>query len=388
MSPRRVLLVVTHLDPGGAQETVLLLAEGLPSHGFEVTVAARPGAEEPRVRACGAAVERLEHLYRPVAPVRDVRAYRELRRVVGSGYDVVHTHSSKAGVLGRLAARRAGVPAVVHTSHGLPVTPDMGTVTRTLLTVAERAAARACDCVVAVSDATARELVALGIARPDRIAVVPSGVDVARFAAPVDRAAAKAALDLDPAAPVAGWVGRHFEQKRPDQVVAAARRIVADVPGATFVMVGGGPLIEQTRAAAADEPRIKVLGHRSDVENVYAAIDVMLLASAWEGLPRTVIEAHAAGVPVVSTDVSGVGEVVAHGATGFLVPLGEWEALSAHAIALLRDGPRRETMASAAKRRVGDLYSASHTVAATAELYDSIVSRKTSRSRRRGGRAR
>ncbi len=374
----RVLLVVTHLDPGGAQETVILLAGGLGEAGYDVTVAARSGAEEARVSAAGAEVVRLEHLFRPVSPSRDVRAYRELGRLLRRGFDVVHTHSSKAGVLGRVAARRMRVPAIVHTSHGLPVTPDMGRGTRTILVAAERAAARSCDAVVAVSRATARELTELRIARPEQIVVIPSGVDVTRFANARDRGGARKALGVDPSAPVVGWVGRHFEQKRPEQVIAAARRIVAEVPDAVFVMAGDGPLLEQSRAAAAGEPRIRVLGHRGDVETVYAALDVMLLASAWEGLPRTVIEAHAAGVPVVSTDVSGVGEVVAEGSTGFLVPAGDWRALAGRAVEVLRDPARREEMGRAAKARVDDFYSAAYTTRATAELYDSILSRKTS----------
>lgn len=377
-----MLLVVTHLDPGGAQETVILLAEGLPDAGFDVTVAARPGAEEERVRASGAEVVRLQHLYRPVSPLRDARAYGEMRHLLRRGFDVVHTHSSKAGVLGRVAARRAGVPAIVHTSHGLPVTPDMGRATRAILIGAERVAARACDSVVAVSRATARELTELRIARPEQIVVIPSGVDVSRFARPIDRREAKTALGVDPGAPVAGWIGRHFEQKRPEQVVAAARAIVAQVPDAVFVMAGDGPLLEASRTAAAGEPRIRILGHRGDVETVYAALDVMLLASAWEGLPRTVLEAHAAGVPVVSTDVSGVGEVVAEGVTGHLAPAGDWRTLAQRTAAILRDPARREEMGRAAKARVDDFYSAAYTTRATAELYDSILSRKTSRSRR------
>lgn len=382
MPSRRVLLIVTHLDPGGAQETVILLAEGMHEHGFEVTVAARPGAEEGRIRASGGSVELLEHLYRPVSPARDARAYREISALLRRGFDVVHTHSSKAGVLGRLAARRARVPAVVHTSHGLPVTPDMGAATRTLLIAAERVASRACDAVVAVSHATARELKELRIARDEQIVVLPSGVDVSRFAGRTDKGAAKRALGVDPGAPLAGWIGRHFEQKRPDHVVLAARRMLAEVPEARFVMVGDGPLVERSRAAAAGEPRLTILGHRSDIENVYAALDVMLLASAWEGLPRTVLEAHAAGIPIVSTDVSGVGEVVVDGETGFLARPGDWETLARRGAELLRDAGKRAAMGEAARARVDDYYSAAYMTKATAELYDSILSRKAASPRR------
>jgi glycosyltransferase involved in cell wall biosynthesis len=258
----------------------------------------------------------------------------------------------------------------------------MGRAARAILVGAERVAARSCDAVVAVSRATAREIVDLGMARAEQIVVIPSGVDVGRFARGMDRAAAKSALGVDPSAPVAGWIGRHFEQKRPDLVVRAARRIVTEVPDAVFVMVGDGPLVEESRAAAAGEPRIRILGHRANVEEVYAALDLMLLASAWEGLPRTVLEAHAAGVPVVSTDVSGVGEVVREGVTGHLAPSGDWETLAARAVSILRDPSLREAMSAAARARVGDFYSADYTTRATAELYDSILSRKKARSPR------
>ncbi|MDQ3957657.1 MAG: glycosyltransferase family 4 protein [Actinomycetota bacterium] len=379
----RVLLIVTHLDPGGAQETVVLLAEGLAERGFDVTVAARPGGEEePRIVAAGAALEPLDHLYRAVSPRRDVAAYREIARLLARGrFDVVHTHSSKAGVLGRIAARRGHVPAVVHTSHGLPVNPDMSAPARALLIAAERAAARACDAVVAVSHATAAELRELRLARPEQISVVPSGVDLRRFRR-VSRADARRRLDLGREDPVVGWVGRYFDQKRPDHVVEAARRLLEEVPRATILLVGDGPLMERTRAQAAGEPRIRFLGHRADVESIYPALDVMILASAWEGLPRTVIEAQAAGVPVVSTNVSGIPEVVIHGETGCLVEPGRPEELGAAAATLLGDEAARRRMGAAAGTRISDVYSSDHTADATAALYREILSRKRSRSRR------
>ena len=378
-----VLLIVTHLDPGGAQETVILLAEGLRTYGMEVTVAARPGAEEARVLQSGASVERLRHLYRPISPLRDARAYREIRDLLArERFDVVHTHSSKAGVLGRLAARRAGVPVVVHTSHGLPVTPDMGAAVRALLVRAERLASRACDAVVAVSRATASELVELGIARAEQITVIPSGVDLDRFSVPTEKSAAKRDLGIDPSHLVVGWVGRHFAQKRPELVIETGHRVLEQVPAATLVMAGDGPLLENSRAAAAGHPRISILGHVGDVQTVYAAMDVMLLASAWEGLPRTVLEAQAAGVPVVSTDVSGVREVVLDGVTGFLTEPGDRAALADRVVRLLRDDDLRNKLSAAARARIDDFYSASHTARATAELYEGILSRKTDLARR------
>lgn len=371
----RVLQLITHLEPGGAQETVILLAEGLVERGFDVTVAAQDGgSEERRLRALDVPVKHVSNLRREISPPSDARAVSEITHLLrDDGFNVVHTHSSKAGVVGRVAARRARLPAIVHTSHGLPVNPDMGRPSRSALIAAERLASRAGHKVVAVSTATARELVDLRLARPSQIEIIPSGVDLRRTAAAPSPEEARRRLGLEPGQPVLGWVGRHFPQKRPDQVVLAAREAVARVPDAAVVLAGDGPMLEETRAAVADEPRIRVLGHRPDVETVYSAIDVMLLASAWEGLPRTVLEAEAAGVPVVSTDVNGIPEIVIHGENGWLAPPGEWGRLGEAAAWLLADGPLRQRMSRSARRRITEFYSAGHMVDATAALYETML---------------
>lgn len=371
--------MITHLDPGGAQETVLLLAEELPDRGFDVTVAAAPGgACLPRLGRAPARFEPVASMVRPIHPLRDARAYLDVDRLVRNGrFDVVHTHSSKAGILGRLAARRTGVPAIVHTSHGLPVNPDMPTTERALLLTAERIAARACHRVVAVSEATASELLQLRLARASQIAVIPSGVRVRSEALPA-RDEARRALGVD-GGPIIGWVGRHFPQKRPELIVRASHRLLDRIPGAQIVLVGDGPLLERTRELAGGDPRIRVLGHREDIDNVYAAMDVFMLASAWEGLPRTIIEAQAAGVPVVSTRVSGIPEVVRHGQTGLLVEPGDWRGLADAAARILGDDGLRRSMSDEARRSVGYAYSSARTAEATAELYDELLRNRARR---------
>ena len=365
----RALLLITHLEPGGAQETVMLLAKGLRERGYEVAVASGPGAEQARLDRMSVPFVPLEHMAREVSPGTDARAFRELQSLVkDEQVDVVHSHSSKAGVLGRVAARFSGVPAIVHTSHGLPVNPDMDRKERGVLLAAERLASYFCHKVVAVSRATASELLDLHLARKHQIEVIPSGVDLGNRQAP-DPVAARETLRLGRRQPVLGWVGRHFAQKRPDHLVLAAKRVLERVPDAAVVLAGDGPLLEETRAATGGDPRIKVLGHRPDVENVFAAMDVMMLTSAWEGLPRTVLEAQAAGKPVVSTDVNGIPEVVKEGETGYLAHTGEWVRLADAAVKLLEDGSLRHRMGKRARQEISDFYSADHMVDATAQMY-------------------
>jgi glycosyltransferase involved in cell wall biosynthesis len=367
----KILVLITHLERGGAQETVVGLAGGLRRRGFDVTVGAQLGGPmQERLEADGVPLVHLPHLVRQVSPVDDARAYREVGRLIrDGGFDVVHTHSSKAGVLGRIVASRAKVPVIVHTSHGLPVNPDMSGAERWILLAAERRAARASDRIVAVSHATADELVALRLARPEQISIIPSGIDVDRFRNLPSREEARRSFGISADGPVAGWVGRHFPQKRPEVVLEVARRLVRTMPEASFLMVGDGPSFEEAVASTEDEPRIHVVGFRNDIETAYAAMDLLVLASAWEGLPRTVLEAGAAGVPVVSTDVSGVSEVVKDGETGRLTPATDSRSLADGVVGLLRNDVERELMGKSIASLVGSEYSDEHMVDASIELY-------------------
>ncbi|HWC14342.1 MAG TPA: glycosyltransferase family 4 protein [Actinomycetota bacterium] len=379
MNRPRVLQLITHLDPGGAQETVILLAKGLPARGFDVVVAGRPGSEAVRLTEAGITYIPVDELFRPISLGKDARAFRAIHGILrDQQVDVVHTHSSKAGVIGRISARLHRVPAIVHTSHGLPINPDMGRGQRIALLMAERASARVSHRVIAVSRATSRELLHLKLARSEQIEIIPSGVAIGRFAS-ADRAEARRLLELPDDALVVGWVGRHFEQKRPQHVIEVARRVVERVPRAMFVLIGDGPLLERSRAAASGDRRIRVVGHRSDVDRLYAAFDLFLLASAWEGLPRTVLEAQAAGVPVVATDVNGVREAVRPGETGYLAPAGDIDQLAERVSRLLENGEERVRLSENAKRTIDAEYSEEHTIAATARLYEDLLTTTTRR---------
>lgn len=383
MTRPRVLLLITHLDPGGAQETVLLLAQGLPAYGFDVVVAGRPGSETDRLEESGIPYIPVDELFRPVSMRQDALAFRAIHRILrDERVDIVHTHSSKAGVLGRIAARLHRVPGIVHTSHGLPVNPDMTRGERTVLLMAERVSARASHRIVAVSHSTERELLDLKLGRRGQIVVIPSGVDIGRFAS-ANRTEARRLLEVPDDALVVGWVGRHFDQKRPQHIVEVARRVIQRVPGSVAVMIGDGPMLEDTRAAADDEPRIRVLGHCADVDRVYVGFDVFLLASAWEGLPRTVLEAQAAGVPVVATDVNGVREAVRHGETGLLAPLGRLGDLADQVCYLLENEAERERFSRNARQGIGTDFSENHTVEATAKLYRELLAKAGGRRRSR-----
>ncbi len=296
----RVVHVIARMNVGGPAAIVVELLEHLPDQTLLTGEVELGEADHLALRSPATPFTRVPGLGRSPRAGDDVRALtwltRELRR---RRPDVVHTHTAKAGTLGRLAARTARVPYVVHTFHGhLLHSYFSPRVTRAVVTT-ERLLARTTDRIVAVGDQVRDDLLAARIGRPEQYAVIKPGISVRT---PPTRAAAKAALGVD--GPVVASVGRLISIKRPDRLLAVA----ALLPEVTFLVAGEGPLLETTRAAAA--PNVRFLGWRGDVEVVHAAADVALLTSDNEGMPVALLEAALCGTPAVSTDVGSAREVV------------------------------------------------------------------------------
>lgn len=340
--PVRVLLVITRLEVGGAQRVVLETTAGLDRRRFAVGLAWGPGDPLDREARGIPDLERFEiaSLVRPIAPGRDLAALAALRRAIRSfAPDVVHTHSSKAGILGRLSARLEAAPAVVHTIHGFGFTPLQRPPVRVLYRLAERMAARWTDHVVAVSAVQREQGAACGLYPLERSSVIRAAVPLARFR-DGDGATVRRRLGLPEDVPVVTQVGNFKPQKGPLDFVRAAAAVAARAPQARFVMVGEGPLRPAAEALAAElgiADRVLFPGWWDDVPGLLAATRVAVLTSHHEGLPCAVVEALAAGVPVVATAVDGTVEVVRSGDNGFLVPAGRPEAVAERVTALLED---------------------------------------------------
>ena len=350
----RVLHVITHLDRGGATDNTLLSVAGLDRSRYEVDLAAGPGVLETSARTAADRLVVVPALTRAPRPAKDLRAALALWRLA-AGYDVVHTHTAKAGVLGRLVARARGVPVVVHTIHAFPVHDGMSPVQHRLLLWAERLAAACADRIIAVCQANAAEALALGIATPRQLRVVPSGVPVAAVRAG-SGARVRQALGIPAGAPVVGTVTRFMEQKAPVDLVAAGRLVVAARADAHLLVAGDGPLRAEVEAAAAGHPRIHLLGYRDDVPDLLAAVDVVAFSSRWEGLGRALTEAVVAARPVVATAVNGVPDLVVEGVTGHLVPPGRPDLLAARVLGVLARPDRGAAMGAAGAARVADRF--------------------------------
>jgi glycosyltransferase involved in cell wall biosynthesis len=362
-----VLHVITHLDPGGATDNTLLSVAGLDRARYRVDLAAGPGEHEARARAAADRVRIIPSLGRALRPLSDVRAAIALCWLVGR-YDVVHTHTAKAGVLGRLAARARRVPMVVHTIHAFPVNDRMSRLERWLLLAVERLAAGCADRIIAVCQTNAEEALALGIAEAGQLRVVASGVPVAAIRAGVG-ARVRAEIGIPADAPVVGTVTRFMEQKAPLDFVAAGHRVVAANQDAHVLVVGDGPTRAQVETAVGGQPRIHLLGYRADVPDLLAAMDVVAFSSLWEGLGRALTEAVLAARPVVATGVNGVPDLVVEGVTGHLVPPGRPDVLAARVLELLARPDRGAALGAAGSERVAGRFDVGEMLAGLDAVY-------------------
>ena len=354
MSRVRVLHAITMLELGGAQRNTLDTVTALDRREFAVGLAcADVGELLPEARRIGdVALFELRHLRREVRPWADVRAYVELRAAIRSfAPDIVHTHSSKAGILGRVAAGRAGVPVVVHSIHGFGFGPHQNAAVRRALLAAERVAARRTMAFVAVSRRNLEEAERLGLVRAGRGRVIRSGIDLAAFRAHAGGGAVRRELGIPPEAPLVVQIACLKPQKAPERFVDLAARLALRFPDARFLLVGDGELraaLERRRRDAGLEGRFHLPGWRRDIPAILDAATVVTLTSRFEGLPRVLVEALAAQVPVVAMDVDGVGEVVRNGRNGLLVAAGDVEAMASRVAAVLGDPALRRRLAAAA----------------------------------------
>ena len=386
-TPIPVVRVITRLNIGGPSIQATRLTDRLEPHGFATTlIHGRLGEGEGDMSyliAPGARTIYLETLRRPLSPVADVRAlwrlYRELKRARPA---IVHTHMAKAGLLGRLAATaynltRGGAPRarVVHTYHGHVLEGYFSPLMTGLFIALERMLARLSDVIVAISPAIERELRdGFRIGRGDQYRVVPLGFDLSEFAAVDDaaRAGARQRLEIAADAEVVSTVGRltGIKQHRLflDAIAAAARTR----PNLLALIAGDGELRGELEAYAQQlgiAGRVRFLGWRRDLATIYGATDVFMLTSRNEGTPVALIEAMAAGVPGVSTDVGGVKDVIDSIDVGARVRDGDAAGLAAELVRYLADADLRRRTGQRARAAVLDRYSLDRLVRDITALY-------------------
>jgi glycosyltransferase involved in cell wall biosynthesis len=380
----RVLRVIARMNLGGPAHHVALLSSGLDSSRYEtLLVAGVVGqGEEEHTDLEGVSVRRMASLGPNIRPLQDIRALIALIRLVRSYRpDVVHTHTAKAGLLGRVAALFApgGRPLIFHTYHGHVLQGYFGTMATATFRLLERLLARVTDRLIAVSSATADELVALRIAPRSKFTVIPLGLKLDPFlgldADPDPEA--RAELGAGDEDVLFTYTGRLAPIKRPDRMLRALAIARAEGAPVRVVVVGDGEIRSEMERLAAQlgcAESVQFLGYRRDLTRIAAGSDAALLTSDSEGTPVALIEAAAAGRPAVATDVGGVADIVVEGC-GLLAPPGDEKAIAANIALLAGDMASRRQMGERARKHVRGRYAPARLLADVEALYTGLLRR-------------
>lgn len=389
--PVRVLHLITRMIVGGAQENTLLSVEGLDQlPEYEVTLISGvdrgpEGDLLPRARETNRLIV-VPELGRSINPLNDVIALWKLYRLIRSGrYHIVHTHSSKASVLGRMAAKLAGTPLILETLHGHVFHSYQPWVINRLLRGVYRLCALMTDHFISVADLVSREAILAGIDRPEKFSTIYSGMELDWFLnAEVDPLAVRREFGIAKDALVVGKIARLFPLKGHDQLLDAAPAVVERHPEVRFFLVGNGVLYDHLRRRARELGILENfvfagLIRRERIPEMLSAMDVVVHTSLREGLARVLPQALAMGKPCVSFDIGGASEVVIQGETGYIVRPGDAAGLAEAVLRLLADPQLRARMGEAGRRRVDPAFRAETMVEQIAALYALLVNRHRER---------
>jgi glycosyltransferase involved in cell wall biosynthesis len=386
--PIRVVHIITRMIVGGAQENTLLSCalidrKAFPSDILSGVEVGSEGSMHEDCRARGVPLILEASLVRRIDPIHDLRAlFRITRFLRRHRYDVVHTHTLKAGIIGRWAAWLARVPIVVHTAHGWAFTREEPALIHWLNVQLERICARLCQAIVVVAERDRAPALALRIGTPRQFHLIRSGIEIEAYRdVALTRDAARARIGIPADAFVVGTVGRLVRAKSPVELFQAFEHVARRHPRAHLVYVGDGPMrvdVEDAAGRVGLRDRVHVLGIRRDVPELLRAFDALALASRWEGLPRVFPQAMAAGLPIVATRVAGAPEAITPDENGWLVEIGDMEGMGRRLNALADDPGLAQRMGDRGRARVEE-FSARRMVDGLAELYSSLALRVRAR---------
>ncbi len=386
--PIRVARVIARLNVGGPAWHVIHLTAGMDPRRFATrlitgVVGPAEGDLSWAARERGITPEIIPELGRAIRPQRDLVALVKLMRIFRRlRPDIVHTHTAKAGTLGRVAARLSGVPVILHTFHGHVLEGYFSPAASGIFLRIERGLARLSTRVITVSPRLRETLLALGVGAPERVEVVPLGLELERFRrARPDPAGIRASLGLPPETPLLGIVGRLVPVKDHPTLFEALHRLPPEAGTPHLLVTGDGEergRLERMAERLRLGSRIHFLGWRHDLETILGGLDVVISASRSEGTPVALIEAMAAGTPVLATDVGGVADLVAHGETGWLVPSGDPDAMARAICELLADPGLRGRLAAAGRDVALRRHAVGALIQRMEELYTRLLAEKQS----------
>lgn len=382
MEKIRVAHIITKLELGGAQQNTLFTIKNLDRDRFmPILITGDDGMLlEEALKLDDVKVYLVPKLVREVSPVKDLLALFRISNVLRSTRtQIVHTHSSKAGILGRWAAYLAGIPIVIHSIHGFGFHESQGEITKRLFIAVERLTSFITDRFIAVAKEDIKKGELFRIFKKEKARLIRSGIDISRFMhVKVDRAAKKRELGLDPDLPLVGMFACLKPQKAPVDFVRMADHVYRRFPSVNFIIVGDGELrgevIEMISRLGLND-RVILAGWRMDIPEIMKTLDIFVLTSKWEGLPRVLLEARAAGIPIVATGVDGTQEVIIDGVNGYLLEPGDVKGMAEKVIRFLSD-PAMARMMGKAGQDLPKEFDINLMVKEQEDLYEDLLVKK------------
>ncbi len=384
----KVLHIITRLIVGGAQENTMLTIAGLNDLGYAAELLSGPttgpeGEIVTEVIGKGIELSITPNLVRNINPIKDLRAFFDIYHFIKAGkYQIVHTHSSKAGILGRLAAYFAGVPVIVHTIHGLPYHPFQNPLINLFYIIAEKIAGYVSDSIIAVSSNNAESAISKHIAPRFKFSVIRSGMKIARFqAAAVKSADMRKRLGISKETKVLGVIARLFHLKGHKYLIRIAPNILKKYPDVKFLFVGDGILRERletltTSLGVRDRFIFAGLIPRDQVPDYISAMDIIVHPSLREGLARVIPQGFIMEKPVVIFDIDGANELVKSYKTGMLVEPRDTGALETAILYLLDNPANAAEMVSRGKDIAITQFTEDKMVSDINKVYQKLIKRR------------
>ena len=374
----KLLHVITHLPIGGAQDNTLYTVELLNKDKYDISLSCNLNGE---LVSRAKKVKHLKlydvpNLRREVSIINDIRAFLYLYKLIKKeNFTIIHTHSSKAGFLGRVAAMLNKTPIVIHTIHGFAFHDYMNSFKKNIFIYLEKLSAKWTHGLVTVSNLNKKKVVDLGIAPIEKLKNIYSGIDLTLFINEKNDQFRKE-LNLDSSHLLLGSVGRLSNQKDPITMIEAFCIVIKRFPSAHLTLVGDGELRDEILIKIDQlqlNGRVHLTGNKNDPWKIYHSLDLFIMSSIYEGLGRAITEALSCGVPVVCTSVEGVPEIVRDNKTGILVPPKDPGALATGIIKSLNDMDNARKMAEEGRKFVNENFDVKKMVDDIDTLYDTLL---------------
>jgi glycosyltransferase involved in cell wall biosynthesis len=386
MRKLNVMQIITKLELGGAQKIAISTAEKLNREKYNVFfVSGNEGILVEKIKEIpDIKVYLMKELKREINPFYDILCLIKLVKIIKENkIDIVHTHSSKAGILGRIAAKFANTPIIVHTIHGFPFHNYQNLVINRLFTMLERIAGKFTDALIAVSNSDIKKGIEKKIGKKDKFFLVRPGINIQDFNKNVDIKRKKMEIGVNLNSKIVGMIGCFKPQKSPLDFIKIAKIVSEKYKDVEFVLIGDGKLrkkIEKMIYFLNLQDKIHLLGWRYDVNELIHTFDIFVLTSLWEGLPLVYLEAMAAGKPIVASNVDSAEEVINEGENGYLFPVKDVEKAAEKILYLLNNPEICKNMGQTGKNKLTYEFDEDNMIKKLEEIYGELENKKIARS--------